>query len=94
MTAAPRPSAYRMERDGYSFVLDRAEVEKLKSLSDFESREEPALPEDFLRFRVEAWAENLADAGAARGEISVRVDPHQRKAHLLRGGLSLFSADI
>ena len=85
---------YVMERDGYRFVLERAEVQKLKSLSDFEAREEPALPEDFLRFRVEGWAENLADAGAARGEVAVRVDPHQRKAHLLRDETVLFSADI
>jgi hypothetical protein len=83
-----------MEREGYTFSLDGTNVEKLKSLPDFEGKEEPALAEDFLRFRVEAWAENLHDAGAARGEVSVSVDPHQRKAHLTRGSAKLFSADI
>ncbi len=83
-----------MAREGYTFVLDHANVEKLKALPDFEGREEPALPEDFLRFRVETWAENLSDAGAAPGEVSVSLDLHQRKAHLIRGGTKLFSADI
>jgi len=69
-------------------------VDRLKVLPDFEGKEEPALAEDFLRFRVEAWAENLSDAGAAKGEVSVSVDPHQRKAHLNRGSAKLFSADI
>ena len=68
-----------------------ANVEKLKTLPDFEGREEPALAEDFLRFRVETWADILADAGAAPGEVSVSVDPHQRKAHLIRRE-TLFSA--
>ncbi|HLN59655.1 MAG TPA: hypothetical protein VK416_13930 [Thermoanaerobaculia bacterium] len=85
---------YRMAREGYTFVLDHANVQKLKALPDFEGREEPALAEDFLRFRVETWAENLIDAGAAPGEVSVSLDPHQRKAHLTRGGTKLFSADI
>jgi hypothetical protein len=83
-----------MAREGYTFVLDEAGVQKLKALPDFEGREEPALAEDFLRFRVETWAENLSDAGAAPGEVSVSVDPHQRKAHLVRGETTLFSADI
>jgi hypothetical protein len=95
MTGESRSSEpYRMVRDGYTFLLDRTNVEKLKSLPDFEGREEPALAEDFLRFRVETWADNLGDAGAAPGEVSVSVDPHQRKAHLLRGATKLFSADI
>lgn len=85
---------YRMAREGYTFTLDSANVQRLKALPDFEGREEPALAEDFLRFRVEAWAENLTDAGAGPGEISVTVDPHQRKAHLGRGDTLLFSADI
>ena len=89
-----RAASYRREQEGYVFLLDRSNVERLKVLPDFESREEPALPEDFLRFRVEAWAENLTDAGAAPGEVAVRVDPHQRKAHLMRGSELLFSADI
>lgn len=83
-----------MARDGYMFVLDGANVERLKSLADFEAKEEPALAEDFLRFRVETWAENLADAGAPRGDVFVSVDPHQRKTHLERNSAVLFSADI
>ena len=83
-----------MTCEGYTFSIDRENVERLKSLPDFETKEEPALVEDFLRFRVEGWAENLADAGAAPGDISVSVDPHQRKAHLTRGSAKLFSADI
>ncbi len=86
--------SYRMTREGYTFVLDPANVAKLKTLPDFEGKEEPALAEDFLRFRVEGWAENLADAGAASGEVFVSVDRHQRKAHLFRGDAKLFSADI
>jgi hypothetical protein len=88
------PRSYRMAREGYTFVLDPANVAKLKTLPDFEGKEEPALAEDFLRFRVEGWAENLADAGAAGGEVFVSVDRHQRKAHLTRGDTKLFSADI
>ena len=83
-----------MEREGYLFSLDGTNVDRLKTLPDFEGKEEPALAEDFLRFRVERWAENLDDAGAAHGEIAVSVDPHQRKAHLTRGSAKLFSADI
>ena len=83
-----------MTREGYTFVLDGENVDRLKTLADFEAEEEPALAEDFLRFRVEAWAENLADAGAEPGDVLVLVDPHQRKTHLLRGGMTLFSADI
>jgi hypothetical protein len=83
-----------MARDGYTFVLDGANVDRLKSLADFETKEEPALAEDFLRFRVEAWAENLADAGAPHGDVIVSVDPHQRKTHLERDSAVLFSADI
>ena len=95
MTDKPRASEpYRLAREGYTFVLDRANVEKLRTLPDFEGREEPALAEDFMRFRVETWAENLGDAGVAPGEVSVSVDPHQRKAHLFRGATKLFSADI
>lgn len=89
-----REGPYRMAKEGYTFVLDRSNVEKLKTLADFDGREEPALAEDFLRFRIEAWAENLMDSGAAPGEVSVSVDPHQRKAHLLRDSTLLFSADI
>jgi hypothetical protein len=83
-----------MAKEGYTFVLDPANVAKLKTLPDFEGKEEPALAEDFLRYRVEGWAENLADAGAAGGEVLVSVDRHQRKAHLVRDDTKLFSADI
>jgi hypothetical protein len=86
--------AYRMTKEGYTFVLDGENVDRLKTLADFEAEEEPALAEDFLKFRVEAWAENLADAGAAPGDVFVSVDPHQRKTHLVRGATKLFSADM
>src|SRR6185369_9517030 len=62
---------YRMTGEGYTFVLDGENVDRLKTLADFETKEEPALAEDFLRFRVEAWAENLADAGAVPGDVLV-----------------------
>jgi hypothetical protein len=89
-----RPASYRREKDGYTFVLDRGNVDRLKAIAEFEGREEPALAEDFLRFRVEEWAENLADTGASPGEVAVELDLHQRKAHLVRGSSRLFSADI
>jgi len=89
-----RPGSYRREKDGYTFVLDRGNIDRLKAIAEFEGREEPALAEDFLRFRVEEWAENLADAGASPGEIAVELDSHARKAHLVRGAARLFSADI
>lgn len=89
-----RPMSYRREKDGYTFVLDRGNIDRLRAIAEFEGREEPALVEDFLRFRVEGWAENLADAGASPGEVAVELDSHQRKAHLVRGSARLFSADI
>jgi hypothetical protein len=89
-----RPPSYRREKDGYTFVLDRGNVDRLRAIAEFEGREEPALAEDFLRFRVEAWAENLADVGVSPGEVAVQLDSHQRKAHLVRGSSRLFSADI
>jgi len=85
---------YRIETNGYRFHLDPANVETLKRMADFEGREEPAVAEEFLRLRAEGWAESLADAGAPPAEISVQIDPHQRKTHLLRGAKVLFSADI
>jgi len=88
------PKLYRREKEGYHFLLDRGNVDKLKAMPDFEGREEPAVAEDFLRFRIEAWADNLADAGAKPGDVNVAIDPHQRKAHLSRGASVLFSADI
>jgi hypothetical protein len=88
------PASYRRGQDGFVFVMDRAAVDRLKAMSDFEGREEPAVAEEILRSRVEGWAENLADAGADAGEVSIELDPHQRKAHLRRGSSLLFSADI
>jgi hypothetical protein len=83
-----------MDREGYAFVLDRPEVEKLKRMPDFEGREEPAIAEDFLRFRAESWADVLASAGAEPGEIDVSIDPHQKKAHLKREHRIVITADI
>jgi hypothetical protein len=90
----PRKAPYTIERAGYVFELPAAEVASLKGLPDFELKEEPALADEFLRFRAERWAENLADAGVAPGPVDVRIDTHQRKTHLYRGTLLLFSPDI
>ena len=89
-----RTEAYRMDRDGYAFVLDRPEVEKLKAMPDFEGREEPAVAEDFLKYRAEAWADVLSSAGAEPGEIAVSIDPHQKKAHLKKAQRIVITADI
>ena len=89
-----QPRTYRMDRDGYAFVLDRPEVDKLKSMPDFEGREEPAVAEDFLRFRAESWADVLSSAGAEPGEIAVTIDPHQKKAHLKKAQRIVITADI
>jgi len=85
---------YRMQREGYAFVLERPEVEKLKAMPDFEGREEPAVAEDFLRFRAEGWADVLNAAGAEPGEIAVSIDPHGKKAHLKRAQRIVITADI
>ena len=85
---------YRMDREGFAFVLDRPEVDKLKTMADFEGREEPAVAEDFLRFRAEAWADVLTAAGAEPGEIAVTIDPHQKKAHLRKAQRIVITADI
>lgn len=85
---------YRMHREGYAFVLERPDVEKLKAMPDFEGREEPAVAEDFLRFRAESWADVLSAAGAEPGEIAVSIDPHQKKAHLKRAQRIVITADI
>jgi hypothetical protein len=89
-----RASSYRREQDGYSFVLERPEIDRLKSLPDFEGREEPAVAEDFLRLRAESWAESLAHSGAGPAEFTLRIDPHQRKVHLVQGSKTAFSADL
>jgi hypothetical protein len=85
---------YRHSRDGYLFVLDSLDAAALRTIPDFEGREQPAVAEEFLRFRAEAWADQLAAAGAAAGEIHVVLEPRQRKVRLLSGGKLLFVADI
>ena len=89
-----RPAPYRVERGGYAFELPAAEVAVLRRLPDFETEGEPAVADEFLRFRAERWADNLSDAGAEPGTIDVRIDLHQRRAKLERGGKLLFTAEI
>jgi hypothetical protein len=89
-----RSQTYRTSREGFAFVLDRPNVEKLKAMPDFEGREEPAVAEDFLRSRAEVWADVLASAGAEPGEISVEIDPHQKKARLTKATRIVITADI
>ena len=83
-----------MNREGFAFVLDRPAVETLKAMPDFEGKEEPAVAEDFLRFRAEGWADVLTSAGAEPGEIAVSIDPHQKKAHLKQAQRIVITADI
>jgi hypothetical protein len=83
-----------VNREGYAFVLERPDVETLKAMPDFEGKEEPAVAEDFLRFRAEGWADVLTAAGAEPGEIAVSIDPHQKKAHLKRAQRIVITADI
>ncbi|HTO76255.1 MAG TPA: hypothetical protein VMQ61_09275 [Thermoanaerobaculia bacterium] len=87
-------SPYRIERGGFRFELPRTEIARLKTLPDFETEEEPAIADEFLRFRADRWAENLSDAGAAPGPVLIRIDTHQKKTELRRGDDLLFSADI
>jgi uncharacterized membrane protein YccC len=95
MTGSPKTDrSYRVEKEGFAFVLDAAGAAAVKSLPDFEGREEPAVAEEFLRTRAEGWADALASAGADPGEYSVRVDAHQARAHLSREGILVFSADL
>ena len=89
-----RSRVYRVSREGYAFVLERPDVDALKAMPDFEGREEPAVAEDFLRFRAESWADVLSAAGAEPGEIAVSIDPHQKKAHLKRAQRIVITADI
>ncbi|MDQ5873435.1 MAG: hypothetical protein M3547_14650 [Acidobacteriota bacterium] len=89
-----RAESYRIERDEFTFVLDREGVTAVKGLPDFEGREEPAVVEEFLRTRAEGWAEALSSAGADAGEYAVLVDGHQGKAHLSRDGTIVVSADL
>jgi hypothetical protein len=85
---------YLIERGGFRFELPRTEIARLKTLPDFETEEEPAIADEFLRFRADRWAENLSDAGAAPGPVLIRIDAHQKKTELRRGDALLFSADI
>jgi hypothetical protein len=94
MNANSQNRTYRTSRDGFAFVLDSSNVAKLKALPDFEGREEPAVAEDFLRSRAEAWADVLTSAGAGPGEISVEIDPHQKKARLSKATQIVITADI
>ena len=89
-----RAEHYRIARDEFTFVLDRAGVAAVKGLPDFEGREEPAVVEEFLRTHAEAWVDALVSAGAEGGEYAVVVDGHQGKAHLSRDGTTVFSADL
>ena len=93
-TNSQKPRTYRTDREGYAFVLDRSEVERLKAMPEFEGREEPAVAEDFLRFRAESWADILTSAGAEPGEIQVSIDPHQKKARLTKAQKIVITADI
>jgi hypothetical protein len=86
--------SYRVDREGYAFRLDPDGVAAVKALPDYEGKEEPAVAEEFLKARAEAWADALASAGAEPGEYGVRVDEHQAKAHLSRAGVLVFSADL
>ena len=86
--------SYRLEKDGFIFLLDAANAAALKRMPDFEGREEPAVGEEFLRFRAEAWADSLAAAGAGAGVVDVLLEPHQRKVRLMRADKLLFTADI
>jgi hypothetical protein len=92
--ADTRAGSYRVEREGYAFRLDPEGVAAVKALPDYEGKEEPAVAEEFLKSRAEAWADALASAGALPGEYGVRVDEHQAKAHLSREGVLVFSADL
>jgi hypothetical protein len=95
MTPEPKGHRnYRYEREGFVFVLDAAGAAAVKTLPDFEGREEPAVAEEFLRTRAEGWADGLASAGAEPGEYSVGVDGHQSRAHLSRDGVVVLSADL
>jgi len=76
------------------FELPASDAAALKSMPDFEGREEPAVAEEFLRFRAETWADQLAAAGARPGAVVVRLEPRQRKVRLLSGQTLLFTADI
>lgn len=85
---------YRFEHSGFAFEFPHDEVARLKSLPEFELKEEPAVADEFLRFRAERWVENLQDAGVSPGPVEVRIDTHQRRARLCRGASLLFAAEL
>lgn len=91
---SPSPRTYVAESQGYRFRMGSEDVRVLRTIPEFESREEPAIGDEFLRERAEVWADALASAGAAPGEYSVRVDAHQRRARLSRGDTVVFTAEI
>lgn len=86
--------SYTAESAGYRFRIDSENVAILRTIPDFEGREEPALAEDFLRWRAETWADALTAAGAPPGEYGVGLDAHQRRARLSREGHVVFTAEI
>ena len=86
--------SYAAEYEGYRFRMDAENVSELKGLPDFEGREEPAVAEEFLRAHAETWTDALTAAGAHPGDFAVRLDTHQRRAHLLKGSEVIFSAEI
>ena len=91
---SPGPRSYVAESQGYRFRMASEDVRVLRTIPEFESREEPAVGDEFLRWRAEVWADALASAGAAPGEYAVRVDAHQRRARLSQGDTVVFSAEI
>ncbi|MEO8432649.1 MAG: hypothetical protein ABI592_14145 [Acidobacteriota bacterium] len=92
MTRLPR--SYEARWQGYRFRLDPDNVAALRSLPDFDGREEPAVAEDFLRASAERWAEALVAAGAPPGDFDVALDGHQRRTHLSRDGVRVFTAEL
>lgn len=92
MTAPPR--SYEAFSQGYRFRLGPDDVAALRSLPDLDGREEPAVAEDFLRSSVERWADALSAAGAPPGDFDVALDPRQRRTHLSRAGVRIFTAEL
>jgi hypothetical protein len=88
------PRSYATQSQGYRFRLDADNAAVLRTIPDFEGREEPAGAEDFLRERAETWADALAAAGAEPAEYDVRLNAHQRRAELVRTGTVVFAAEI
>ena len=89
-----RTGGYTAEASGYRFRLDSTNVAVLRGIPEFEGREEPALPEEFLRWRAETWADKLASAGSPPGDYEVQLDAHQMRAGLFREGRLVFTAEI